>query len=168
MSAQASCVSISNLAKLTLKVKLASYFIWKLHKMIYSKKFAYSKKKEQILLSILNESNLNKHICLIFVQQLRSKPWTYKSKVCFSLFVFFIHSVSNFLGIQLANAMVSGSGSDIPLIQDIEPSNSRARLSHDTLRFFSLAEQCHTQNFYLRCFKSDFDAAKSKFDLLIE
>ena len=32
----------------------------------------------------------------------------------------------------------------------------------------SLTEQCHTQNFYLRCFKSDFDAVKSKFDLLIE
>ena len=65
-------------------------------------------------------------------------------------------------------ALVSGSGSDIPLIQDIEPSNSRAWLSHATLGFFSLAEQCHTQNFYLRCFKSDFDAVKSKFDLLIE
>ena len=32
----------------------------------------------------------------------------------------------------------------IPLIQDIEPSNSRDRLSHATLTFFSLAEQCHT------------------------
>ena len=67
-----------------------------------------------------------------------------------------------------ANALVSGSGSDILLIQDIEPSNSRAGLSHATLRFFSLAEQCHTQNFYLRCFKSDFDAVKSKFCLVIE
>ena len=28
--------------------------------------------------------------------------------------------------------------------------------------------QCHTQNFYLRCFKSDFDAVKGKFGLLIE
>ena len=35
-----------------------------------------------------------------------------------------------------------------------------------TLRPFSLAEQCHTQNFYLRCFKSDFDAVKSKVNLL--
>ena len=68
----------------------------------------------------------------------------------------------------MVKALVSGSGSDIPLIQDIEPSNVRARLSHATLRFFSLAEQCHTQNFYLRCFKSDFDAVKSKLDLLIE
>ena len=81
---------------------------------------------------------------------------------------FFFHSVSNFLGASLDKALVSGSGSDIPLIQDIEPSNSRARLSHPTLRFFSLADQCHTQNFYLRSFKSDFDAVKSKFDLLIE
>ena len=31
-----------------------------------------------------------------------------------------------------------------------------------------LAEQCHTQNLCLRCFKSDFDAEKSKFDLIIE
>ena len=84
------------------------------------------------------------------------------------VFLCVFHSVSNFLGIQLAKTLVSGRGSDIPLIQDIEPSNSIARLSHATLRFFSLAEQCHTQNFYLRCFKSDFDAVKSKFDLLIE
>ena len=81
---------------------------------------------------------------------------------------FWSFSVTNFLGFLLANTLVSGSGSGIPLIQDIEPSNSRDRLSHATLRFFSLAEQCHTQNFYLRCFKSDFDAVKSKFDLLIE
>ena len=65
-------------------------------------------------------------------------------------------------------ALVSGSGSDIPLIQDIEPSSSRARLSHAKLRFYSLAEQCHTQNFYHRCFMLDFDAVKSKFGLLIE
>ena len=32
-----------------------------------------------------------------------------------------------------------------------------AWLSRPTLRFFTLAEQCHTQNFYLRCFKSDFE-----------
>ena len=31
-----------------------------------------------------------------------------------------------------------------------------------TLKPFILAEQCHTQNFYLRRFKSDFDAVKSK------
>ena len=45
---------------------------------------------------------------------------------------------------------------------------SNGRLSSATLRFFSFAEQCHTQNFYLRCFKSDFDAVKGKFGLLIE
>ena len=44
----------------------------------------------------------------------------------------------------------------------------RAWLSSATLRFFSLAEQSHTQKFYLRCFKSDFDAVKGKFDLLNE
>ena len=79
---------------------------------------------------------------------------TSRNSFCFSVFLFFFfHSVSNFLCIQLANALVSGSGSDILLIQDIEP---------------SLAEQCHTQNFYLRCFKSDFDAVKGRFGLLIE
>ena len=66
------------------------------------------------------------------------------------------------------NPLVSGSGSGIPLIKDIESSNSRARLSHATLRFFSLAEQCLTQNFYFRCFKSNFYAVKSKFSLLID
>ena len=41
-------------------------------------------------------------------------------------------------------------------------------MSRATLRFSSLAEQCHTQKFYLRCFNSDFDAVKSKFGLLIK
>ena len=67
-----------------------------------------------------------------------------------------------------ANALVSGSGSGIPLIKDIEPSNSRDRLSHATFRFFSLAEQCQIKKFYLRCFNSDYHAVKSKFGLLIE
>ena len=44
----------------------------------------------------------------------------------------------------------------------------KAWLSSAKLRFFSLAEQCHTQKFYLRCFKSDFDAVKSMFGLLNE
>ena len=42
------------------------------------------------------------------------------------------------------------------------------KMNSATLRLFCLAEQGHTQNFYLRCFKSDFDAVKSKFGLLIE
>ena len=71
-------------------------------------------------------------------------------------------------GIQSANTLVSGSGPDIPLIQDIKPSNSRARLSHATLRFVSLAKQSDPQNFYRWYFKSDFDAVKTNFDLLIE
>ena len=81
---------------------------------------------------------------------------------------FFFHPVSNFLGASLDKALVSGSGSDITLIQDIEPSNAIARLSHATLRFFSMAEHCLTQKCYLRCFKSDFDSVKGKLCLLIE
>ena len=156
----------------------------------------------------------------IFVQRLRSRPWTYKSKFFLSFCFFFcfsvFHSVSDFLGFQLVKALVSGSGSGIPLNQDIEPSKLRAQLSHATLRFLDwlssatlkifisgvssnsdfdavkskfgllieqiematsnsatlrtlrLAQQCHTQNFYLWCFKSDFYAVKSKFGLLIE
>ena len=42
------------------------------------------------------------------------------------------------------------------------------KINSATLRLCSLAKLCHTQNFYLRCFKSDFDAIKSKFGLLIE
>ena len=48
---------------------------------------------------------------------------------------------------------------------------------HDTLyntlynilhtQIVRLAEQCHSQNFYLWCFKSDVDAVKSKIDLFI-
>ena len=32
------------------------------------------------------------------------------------------------------------------------------KINNATLRLFSLAEQCHTQNCYLRCFNSEFDA----------
>ena len=56
----------------------------------------------------------------------------------------------------------------VVLIQDIATSNAGAWLSNATLRFFRLVEQCHTQLFYLRWFKSDFDAVKSNFGLLIE
>ena len=55
-------------------------------------------------------------------------------------------SKKNYAGIQSANALVSGSGSDIPLIQDIEPSNSRARLGHATLRCISRAEILVVEN----------------------
>ena len=116
-------------------------------------------------ISSLGKSNIINHV---FVQRLRSKPWTYMAKFFVFFYLFFCHSVSNFLGIQLANALVSGCGSNTPLIQEFGPSNSRARLRHATRRFFSGAEQCHTQKFYLRCFKLDFDAVKSKFGLLIE
>ena len=46
--------------------------------------------------------------------------------------------------------------------------STKVLMSHATLRFSSLAEQCHTKNFYLRWFNSDFDALKSKFGLLLE
>ena len=42
---------------------------------------------------------------------------------------------------------ISGVSSQIPLFQDIEPSNAEAQLSHATLILFSLADQCNTQNF---------------------
>ena len=41
-------------------------------------------------------------------------------------------------------------------------------MNSPTLRPFSLAEQCHNQNFHLRCFNSDIDVVKSKFGLFIE
>ena len=51
----------------------------------------------------------------------------------------------------------------------IEPSNAmQGLLSDAALRLLSLAEQCNTQKFYLRCFKSDIDAVKSKYDLHID
>ena len=66
---------------------------------------------------------------------------------------------------SLVDILASGSGSDVPH-QDIVTGKAGGWLRNATLRFFSLAEQCNTQSFYLRCFKSDFDAVKSKFGLL--
>ena len=72
---------------------------------------------------------------------------------------------SFFQGVQLDHILASDSGSGNLLIRvGVRSSPSRSA----TLRFFSLAEQCHTQKFYLRCFKADSDAVKSKFGLLIE
>ena len=65
--------------------------------------------------------------------------------VPFFFFFFYVIPYPIFLASNLLTPLVSGSGFDIPLIQDIEPSNSGAQLSPATLRFFSLAEQCHTQ-----------------------
>ena len=64
----------------------------------------------------------------------------------------------------MGDLLTSGSGSGTLLIQ--LGVLSLAEQSHTQI--FSLAEQCHTQKLYLRCFKSDFDAVKSKFGLLIE
>ena len=47
---------------------------------------------------------------IFFVQLLRSKPWTYKSKFCFSVWFFcfsFFHSVSNFLDCTLYSVLYS-------------------------------------------------------------
>ena len=43
---------------------------------------------------------------ILFVQRLRSKHWTYMSKFCF---LFFFHSVSNFLGFALVKAQPIGT-----------------------------------------------------------
>ena len=58
---------------------------------------------------------------VLFVQHLRSKPWTYMSQFFVFFFLSFCHSVYNFWGFQLAKALVSGRGSDI---QDIKPSTA--------------------------------------------
>ena len=67
----------------------------------------------------------------------------------------------------ISGLLAYGSGSDTSLIQ-LDVSNEGAWLSNPALRYFNLAEQCHTQKFHLRCFNSDFDAVKSKFGLLLE
>ena len=46
--------------------------------------------------------------------------------------------------IALVEALFFGSGSGIPLSQDVVTSNGGAWLSNATLRFFRLAEHCHT------------------------
>ena len=53
--------------------------------------------------------------------------------------------------------------SDIPLIQDIVPSNAGAWLSNATLRFLAWLSSAT-----LKIHISDFDAVKSKFGLLIK
>ena len=81
---------------------------------------------------------------------------------CFSVF---FHSVSNFLGASLVKDLASG----IPLIQDIEPSNSRDRLSHATLRFLDWLSSATLKIFISGVSSnSDFDAVESKFGLLVE
>merc|ERR1711875_35564 len=102
---------------------------------------------------------------IIFVQRLRSKPWTYMSKFFVSFFLSFC--------IQFSRLLI-GYGPGFwqwfwhTAFQDIVTSNAGAWLSSATLRFSSLAEQCHTQKIYLRCFKSDFDVVKGKFSLHIK
>ena len=64
-------------------------------------------------------------------------------------------------------AFGSGFGFGISLIQDIITSNAETWLSNATLRYFSLGEQCNTQNFYLCCFKSDFKDVKANLVYLL-
>ena len=118
---------------------------------------------------MLSLAHLSPSLFLFFVL-VSAGPTCQKVYVCVCVCALYFRSFSetNFLGFQLPNALISGSGSGIPLIQDIELRNSRDWLSYATPRFFSLAEQCYTQNFYLRYFKSDFDAVISEFGLLIE
>ena len=68
----------------------------------------------------------------------------------------------------MVELLAFSSGSGLLLLGDIVTSTVGAWLCNATLRLVSLAEQCHTQNFYRRCFQSDFDAVKSKFGILIE
>ena len=70
-----------------------------------------------------------------------------------AIFVFALSVRSFFTGVSLVDLLASDSGFFTQLIQ---------------LCVLSLAEQCHTQNFYRGCFKSDFDDVKSKFGLLLE
>ena len=102
----------------------------------------------------------------VFCPVVSTGPTYQKVYVC--MYVCALHFQSFFQGFWLGDLLASGSDSDILLIQDIELGNAGAWLSHATLRMFSLAVQCHNKIFYLRCFKSDFDAVKSKFGLLIE
>ena len=57
--------------------------------------------RERISKHTINMTNSD----FVFVQRLRSKSWTYKSKLCFSVF----HSVSNFVGFLLVKALPIGT-----------------------------------------------------------
>ena len=58
---------------------------------------------------------------LIFVQRLRSKPWTYKSKFIFSFFLSFFHSVSNFQGDAARRREASYDVARLLLMAPIDP-----------------------------------------------
>ena len=82
----------------------------------------------------LEQSQTKLSEILIFVQLLRSKYWTYRSKVF--LFVFFFHSVSNFL-FQLA----SGEVLLTTLTSTIVGEHRRVIYNYPGPK----NEQCHTQ-----------------------
>ena len=84
---------------------------------------------------------MNEHIYLFLPSAYIVRPGPISQK----FILLFIHSVSNLLNLELVKAQVSGSGSGVPLSQDIVASNAVAWLSNATLRCFSLAEKGHTQ-----------------------
>ena len=80
-------------------------------------------------------------VLFLVVEQLYKRPHAY---VCLSVCLSQIFTM-----ISLIEAVVFGIGSGVPLSQDIVTSNGGAWLSNATLRFFSLAEQCHTHEFFI-------------------
>ena len=76
----------------------------------------------------------------LVVQRLRSKRWTYKSKLCLSLCLSVFHSVSNFVGFLLVKALPIGTSA--PTVQSYVVHSLLHRVGVK-----SLAEQCHTQIF---------------------
>ena len=54
-----------------------------------------------------NKVNPKRHVLVFFVQRLRSKCWTYKSKFCLS--VFFLSFCIQFLGFTLVKALPIGT-----------------------------------------------------------
>ena len=104
------------------------------------------------------------YFCPVHIYVVSPGPTSRKFFVFFSFILYPI-----FLAILLVKALVFGSGSGIPLNQDIEPSKLRAQLSHATLRFLDWLSSATLKIFISGVSSnSDFDAVKSKFGLLIE
>ena len=78
----------------------------------------------------------------LVAEQLYKRP---RVSVCLSVCLSQIFTM-----IALVEALVYGSGSGVPLSQDIVTSNEGAWLRNGTLRFFSLASQCNTHEFFVQ------------------
>ena len=77
----------------------------------------------------------------LVAEQLYKRPRVF---VCLSV------CVSQFFTmITLVETLFFGSGSGVPLSQNIVTSNGGIWLTNATLRFLSLAKQCHTHDFFL-------------------